>query len=414
MKWWIPVSHFLNRKRGYAAVIGSVIWLIWILWILYTPNNVDPATQIVGRDYIQFYMAGTTLRLGESAQLYDFGHQLQLEQTLGGFTSDSFVKFLYPPFMAWLFVPLSLIPYIWSLTIWSLLGLLGLWLSLRWLGFDRPKKPFVWALTWFPIFATISFGQNGLLSLTILSFTYFLWQRERTFASGLVCSLLLFKPQFALGVGLLWLLRWRHDWKALLGFILGGGMLAALSFGFLPEASRSYFSLSYNFIPSFINQESFPIWHSQTTRGFWLLLLPGKTALAEVLALLLAAGGIAALVIFRGRHRFQKPLLFSAAICTTLWITPHAMIYDWALLLIPAVLLWKSGSLNQDLLRLLIAVIWIVSLISVPLTLLQLELMSRAVQISIPVFLLVVIIAWSSLTKINPETSSIDNSVQER
>jgi hypothetical protein len=332
-----------------------------------------------------------------------------LQREIIGPEYTSLHAFITPPFLAWLYVPFSAIPYLWSFTLWSFLGLIGLGVSLRWLGYAHPQKPFLWALTWFPIFASISFGQNSLLSLTLLSLTYLLWRQERTFASGLVCSLLLFKPQLALGIGLLWLLRWRYDWKALLGLSLGGGMLAALSFGFLPEASQRYLGMAPEFFPSLITQEGFPIWHSVTIRGFWQLLFPGSTALAEVLSLPLAVGGIGAFILFWTRNREQKPRLFAAAICLTMWITPHAMIYDWALLLIPAVLLWKDDALNQKLLRVLFAILWVASIVSGPFTVLQLRMVSRAVQISMPIFLFVMTRIWLAFMRPKLElTHTID------
>ena len=181
----------------------------------------------------------------------------------------------------------------------------------------------------FSRFRSISFGQNSLLSLGLLSLTYLLWSRERHWLAGLVCSLVLYKPQLALGVGFLWLLEWRRDWQALAGLAVGGALLAGLSFGLLPESSRLYLELSRKVLPSIARHEGFPLWHAHTPRAFWLLLMPGIPALSETLALLSTGAGIVVFIFFWRKLRSEPALLFAGAICLTLWITPHAMIYDW-------------------------------------------------------------------------------------
>jgi len=232
MPWWSAIDRRLNPTRlAYAWLVGGALWFAWFLSLLLGAGKFDLAEQVMGGDYLQFYAAGTTLQRGEGARLYDFEYQKKLEHEIAGKTFDGYRAFITPPFFAWVFVPLSLLPYIWSFTIWSLLGLSCLWLSLHWMDAAQPRRWFGWALTWFPVFASISFGQNGLLSLGVLSLTYLLWCRKQPFLAGLVCSLVLYKPQLALGVGFLWLLEWRRDWHALAGLAVGGALLAGLCFG---------------------------------------------------------------------------------------------------------------------------------------------------------------------------------------
>ena len=63
------------------------------------------------------------------------------------------------------------------------------------------------------------------MSLALLSLTYALWRDGKLWAAGLVCSLLLYKPQLILGVGVLWFLEWflaRRGWQSLAGLAAGG------------------------------------------------------------------------------------------------------------------------------------------------------------------------------------------------
>ena len=388
MPWWTIFDRRLNSTRlSYAWFAGGALWFGWFLSLLLGAGKFDLAGQVAGTDYVQFYAAGSTLQRGEGAHLYDFEYQKKLEQDIVGKTFGGWHVFTTPPFLAWVFVPFSLLPYMWSFAIWSLLGLTCLWLSLHWTEATQPGRWFGWALVWFPVFASISFGQNSLLSLGVLSLTYHLWCQERRWLAGLVCSLVLYKPQLALGVGFLWLLDWRRDWKALAGLAVGGALLAGLSFGLLPEASRFYVELSRKVLPGILRQEGVPLWHAHNTRAFWLLLIPKIPALGEAIAMLSTIAGMVVFLLFRRKLHDEPALLFAGAICLTVWITPYAMIYDWSILLIPAVLFWGKRPAYRGLWKVLFALIWAATFLSGPLTLAQLKILPFAVQISIPVLL---------------------------
>ena len=392
------LDQFLTpRRMSYAWIAGVVLWIAWLLSLILGPGNFDLAGHAIGTDYIQFYTAGTTLRAGQSASLYDFAFQSQMEQEIAGPGLTSFHAFITPPFLAWLFVPFSYLPYVWSFIIWSLFSLLCLWLSIKLIGASKPNKSFLWALTWFPVFAAISFGQNSLLSLLIFSLTYWLWKKDNHLGAGLVSSLLLFKPQLALGLGLLWLLEWRKSWKSLLGLIGGGAVLAGLCFWLLPDASRAYVQLSRDFLPTMIYLQQFPLIHMHSLRGFFALLLAGNRWLTEGLSMILSIAGVVAFYFLWRKHRDRADLLFAAVICLTLWITPHAMIYDWSILIIPAVLLIRALPSMSSLWRVIFAVIWIATFISTPITVAQQKILPVAIQISVPVLFFVYLAAYQRL-----------------
>jgi hypothetical protein len=399
MGWITPLNRWLTPARqNYAFLLGGALWIAWLVSVLSGRGNLDLAGQIVGTDYVQFYAAGQTLLRGESARLYDFAYQKDLETAISGEPFEGVHAFITPPFLAWLFVPFAALPYRLSFALWSLAGLLLLWFSLRGLGARQPGRAFAWALTWFPVFASVSFGQNSLLSLGIVALTYFLWQRQRPLLAGLTLSLALYKPQLALGIGLLWLLNWRRDGRALLGLGLGGAILGGLCFGLLPEASRAYLQLAQTVLPTMLETKGFPLWNAHTLRAFFLLLFPPWPGLASLMAAVLSLGGIAFTVRFWQQRRQNPALAFAGAVCLTIWITPHAMIYDWALFLIPAVILWQHHLKERQRWRVLFAGLWLVTLFSGPLTLGQQRLLPVAVQISLPMLALALYNAYRALT----------------
>lgn len=389
-RWLTP------RRRSYAWITAGILWSAWLLSLLLGPGLVDLAGQPIGTDFLQFYAAGRTLARGASAYLYDMAYQMELEREIIGPALTGYHAFITPPFLAWLFVPFAALPYALSFAVWSLLGLAALWASLRLLDVAAPRRAWLWALTFFPVFAVISYGQNALLSLLLFSATYRLWREERPFAAGLVCSLTLYKPQLCLGVAFLWLLRWRRDWRALLGLGLGGGTLAALSFLFLPEASWAYVDFARTVLPDLPTWQAFPIWHLHTVRGFWRLLLPAWPLVGDGLTLIAAGIGVGAFVRWERRFRPQPALTFAAALVLTLWLTPHAMIYDWTLLLAPALLLWEQLPQYRERWRAVFALVWMAAFFSGPLAYVQLRVLPVAVQVSVPLlaYALVRVYRW--------------------
>jgi alpha-1,2-mannosyltransferase len=406
MNWVNKIDQVLTpRRMTYAWIAGIALWSAWLISVLFGPGNMDLAGQVIGTDYLQFFTAGETIRQGQSANLYNFAFQSQLEQTIAGPGLINFHAFITPPFLAWLYVPFTVLPYSWSFLVWSVLGFLLLWGSIKLIPSDQPNKSFLWALTWFPIFAAVSFGQNSLLSLFLFSFTFWLWKKEKYLSAGLASSLLLYKPQMVLGLGILWLLDYRQSWKSLLGLVGGGAILASLSFWFLPDASRAYLNLVRTVLPDLIYQKEFPIWHLHSLRGFWILLLPGQRFLAEGLSFVLSAIGVIGYFLFWRKNQTNKRLLFAAAICLTIWISPHAMIYDWSILIIPAVIFWQSFPLLKPLFKVLYALIWIATFISTPLTVAQLKFLPIALQISLPILGISLILAIRSINKGQTTTS---------
>ncbi len=396
--WWQVASNILNSRRlSYALITGAALWLAWLASIILGEGSFDLANQVVGTDYVQFYAAGITLQRGEADKLYDFSYQSSLEQEIAGPELTNFHAFLTPPFLAWLYVPLSHLPYLWSFIVWAILSLVFLFASLRLFGVDMPQRAFVWALSWFPIFASLSFGQNSLLSLLILSLTYRLWKSQKIFLAGITASLILFKPQLIIGLAILWLLRWRKDWQAILGVLTGGIILSGITYILLPDASINYLRLAIKFLPNMIYTDQFPLYHLHALRGFLLLLFPDQNTLVELVALLATGFATVFLIRFVLKQGESPAASYAAAIAFTILVTPHAMIYDWALLLVPAILLWKTFPQHQAYWKVIFATIWLLTLLSGPLTYLQLQVLPVAFQISVPGLIFVLISGYRTI-----------------
>lgn len=391
----VEKEPFLNRRRlRYALWSALALWITWMCSIYFGEGHLDMAGQRVGNDLSHFYAAGLTVREGEGARLYDIGYQftLQASDRVIGSTETGYSAFLTPPFHALNYVPLTYLPYEWAFFALSVLGLIALYFSLRLIRANvREVGP--WALSFFPVFATISFGQNAFLSLIILAGTYALWRSRRLVLAGLLLSCILYKPQLAVGVAALWTLQLRRDWRALAGLAGGGAIFGAISFLGMPEASRAYITFSRDILPKLATWSEPSVWHMHTPRNFFEILL-GSGRVADVLALIVAAVAVFGFIKFRKAFAFNPAVSFSGAILLTLLVTPHALVYDWAILLIPATLLWNERPADRPFFTQAYAAIWVVIWFAGPLTSAQLYFSDYAFQASIPVFLVVVYKLW--------------------
>ncbi len=378
----------LPRRTKYLwvaipSIMAAALWLTWLLSVTLgeriTPledlssalrrdgiHIRDLGLRRIGGDFQTYYLAGEMMAIGQSEAL--FGPTMKL---IG--------PYLRPPFYAWLFVPFGRLPYVPAAVLWMAISLGCLWLSMRLLVPDRPSA-FSWALTFMPTWAVISFGQSEALSLLLLCLVYRLWRQERLWLAGLVCSILLYKFPLLLGVVFLWVFDWKRDWRALGSLMLGGGILAGISLCLLPEASAAYLKSS-GWTISMIHSREFPIVSFFSTLGFWLLLLPGHSTVADSLYLLCAGLGTLGFFRFWSRHRTDRDMVFAGAVCVTILASPYNFIYDWTILLLPAALIWKRQPPGW---RESFAVVWLATFCSRFLTGVQLSVLPFAVQVCVP------------------------------
>ncbi len=396
------ISPLLNSKRlRYPYFIGAALWLGWLLSLALGRGNLDAAGHLIGTDFVAFYTAGKIILMGQSADLYNLDLAHQIQQPLYSAPSDNFNPYLNPPFYAWLFVPFALLAYPWSPLLWMGINFIFLWVSLKLLQVDRLWQVFFLSLTWQPAFSAISFGQNAFLSLFILSLAYSQWRKGRLWAAGLIAGLLFYKPQLLFGILFLCLLDYRRFWRVIAGCAITIVCLSSLSFVLMPEATIHYVFYTQKIAAHLMTVEGFPIWNAHAVLAFWLVLMPKQLILAQILHGICAILGAGLYYIYWREKRHDLVVVFGAAICLTIWITPYIMLYDWVLLIIPAVLFWQQFADQRAYLKVLYAILWIALFVSSVLTFVQWTYLGRAIQISVPI--LAVVLVWLfQLTKTSP------------
>jgi hypothetical protein len=385
-------SILTPARRRYPWLIGGALWAAWFVSLILGQLNANTPTDqfghLIGTDFVAFYTAGRIVDTGQSALLYDFDTAHRIQQEIYQVESENFNPYLNPPFYALLFVPLSKLPYSVAAVLWMLFNLACLWGAIRLLKSATPGNHFLLALTWLPAWSAITFGQNSLLSVLIISTTFAFWERKKPFQAGLVGGLMLYKPQLAIGLGLLWLLDIRKSWRSVLGMGVSGISLVILSAILLPEASLEYLTYAQMISANLMTFDGFPIWNAHGVQTFFFALLPGLKTTAQFLYLLSTLLGIFTYYRFFHQHQDSR-IRFAGAICLTLWITPYVMVYDWTLLIVPAILLWDAAPTLKPAWEILFAILWVIMFISSALTAVQWRLFGFAIQISIPALVLV-------------------------
>lgn len=192
---------------GAAAVIlaGYDLW-IWI-------------TNYLGDNFhndFTFYFAAARLGLAHGwSHLYDLRlQQEQLDAIGSGIKVAQLARYVSPPPLAWLVVPLTLLPYRVAYWAWSaiLLAALAVAWQLATPGSGRKRVIFlVAAVGWLPIVYGLQLGQPALLVAAAVAASYALLRRRSDWAAGAVLGLVVLKPQLALLVpaALLVTGRWR-------------------------------------------------------------------------------------------------------------------------------------------------------------------------------------------------------------
>lgn len=379
----------MNRLRQYVVeyrpiglCAGGLMWLVWIVSSALGPGNLDWNKQVIGTDHTAFHTAALLLADGRGDVLFEYPdlRAFKAEQELLTGKPGFFDPFRNPPFYALPYEATARLPYLLSFAIWALIGLLALVAGLYLIRGRNIGRPLIWSLSFYPIFAVVSFGQNTLLSIGFFALVYRCLISERRFLAGVAAGLLLFKPQLLLGLGIWWLLSWRKYWPSLVGLCVSAGLFAGLSFWLVPNESLMWLQR----LPDIAKYDQFEFFNLHNSRGFGDLLTGNRTigVYFGLAGLLLSMGWLTA---FWARHRHDVSLMFSAALLATLWGSPHTMTYEWGIAILPAILLWDHRPSQRDTWLLIFALCWVAMFLSTPLTKAQLTLTGIiAIQLSVP------------------------------
>ena len=325
------------------AVLGSI--LVSFVAVVVAAEDATSLAGRVGGDFPAFYGAGSVVRDGDVEQLYELRRQATAQDEImpGG---DSLLYFAYPPPVAAAYSVLAALPYVGAYVLHTALMLGALLLGLRLIRPLIPDPPLdrsvvvAVTLTFVPLFMGVTLGQNSALVFLLVAASWRLAHDGRPELTGLVLGLLLFKPQYALPLIGLHLLRgrWRIPaasalmavaWWAVGALMLGTSWLTE----WFDQVGE------FTAVDAEVNGANAVSWLGIAEH----VLGVGSTAAIVVGGLLIVATvGVLALVWWRADdHRLAVPM--AAAAAGILLASPHAMFYDAGLLVITVAGVWGSG-----------------------------------------------------------------------
>lgn len=179
--------------------------------------------EMIGRDFVNIWQGGQMAAVGQSERVYDRpAYREDLKKNVG---ISGIFAFSYPPHMLAFSVPFGALPYITSLTAWSLLTLGLFILAARpWLrDADLP----LWIVLLLP--GTINNLASGHFGALIGALALFGWRNagSRPLASGVAFALMTVKPHLGVLVPLVLALYSR--WRVVLTATIGTAILVAAS-----------------------------------------------------------------------------------------------------------------------------------------------------------------------------------------
>ena len=336
-----------SRMRVYPVMLAAVPLLAWGVSLASRRGLVDSSGNLIGADFVEFYMAGTFARTGRIDALASLFEQRQFQEAVAApIPLEGFTPWLNPPFFAYVFAPLSALPYMVALACFWVLGLATFIITLsfarRLLGLVPSRgRLFVLAASYFPTMAWFMFGQTSAWSLALMTASVAGLLSGRDLLAGLLLGCFAYKPQLAVGIGTALILARR--WRAVLGAFASGLGLFGLSYLLIPSATRAWILGTFGLL-TFNRQVDHRIWGQASFFEASVLLLDSVShALAGLVSGLLTAAavvGLAALwrrVPWRPEHPSFR-LALAATLAVSLLVSPHLYFYDLMLMLLPGAL----------------------------------------------------------------------------
>jgi hypothetical protein len=307
----------------------------------------------VGGDFVEFYTIGKIFNDFDAARIYDLKLAVGLQHSvLPSMAETQMLVFGHAPYIALLFRPLALLPYLWAYAAWlvfsAALYLTALNLLFRATGIPQEDRAiaFLLAVSFMPfIFETWIGGQLSVVMFFLWTLFFYLRNHRQLFLAGIAIGLGVFKPTLvALPLAMLFLGR---RWRVLQGFATGAAAATALSFRLVGlDGCRAWLdTLLFNGRMAAGQGEAWHLAKSVDMSSFFHLLLFNAAPLTSIV---LAGAGLLALVIlgvvwWRSSSWTESPAaaedwLWAGTLCLTLVVSSYAPVYDAILVVIAAAL----------------------------------------------------------------------------
>jgi hypothetical protein len=344
-----------SSLRRIFILVGSLSLIISYLgiWIRFINNPVERT----GSDFIAFYSAGRVAQSNGAAYVYNISLQQDIQEEQVGFSlvPEQVLLYNHLPFLIPILYTLVSADYVESFYRWIFLLLALFITSIAFLSgvlkdarFDSSTRLIagVGSLLFLPLFFSLMNGQDSaFLFLGTALWMYGLFSGKEI-AAGLGLSLTTIRPHIALILALPMLFSYR---KVFLGFILGSGVLALLSFLILGmQGTREFVEIL--FISA--NGE----WYGMKESAMYNLigLLVRTVPWLEVSTIraigwiIYGVTGISLCIVWAKNRNIQDGQI-GLTVALALFVAPHLHFHDLTLLLIPIYELIRSSTRSAGL-----------------------------------------------------------------
>ena len=217
-------------RRNLAIAAGAVAAILFAAFDLFQWAQAYASDNF--HNDLTFYYAAAKIGLSHGWQsIYDLRLQQEALDALGSrIQIAELARYISPPPVAWLAVPLTLLPFQAAYLVWSalLLGALGWTWYLTAPGTGRLRLVYLAAAVgWLPVIYGLQLGQPGLFVALGVAGCYALLRSGRPFWAGIALGALILKPQLAFLVPPALLVGGRY--RAFWGSVVAIGALALIA-----------------------------------------------------------------------------------------------------------------------------------------------------------------------------------------
>ena len=278
-------------RRNLAIAAGAVAAILFAAFDLYQWAQAYASDNF--HNDLTFYYAAAKIGLSHGWQsIYDLRLQQEALDALGSrIQIAELARYISPPPVAWLAVPLTLLPFQAAYFVWSalLLGALGWTWYLTAPGTGRLRLVYLAAAVgWLPVIYGLQLGQPGLFVALGVAGCYALLRSGRPFWAGIALGALILKPQLAFLVPPALLVGGRY--RAFWGSVVAIGVLALIAAVVVGPSGIATYQERLTFAAGV------PVNRELTIAG-----LIGNVPVARVIQVLLAIWSLVLVYRLRGR-----------------------------------------------------------------------------------------------------------------
>jgi len=333
-----PVSVLASKFEkgaGLALIIVSAgialsLWIVLVSFVFTSPIK----SGLVGGDLEMFRTAAVLADEGNWETLYSPVYFAEAyERTSGSPTPPGAAIIAYPPTTVALFSLLAGLSYPGLYVFWY-----GACITVVIAVLTALRTPLALSLLFLlstPFYALVRLGQTTWLAVGILGMAAVLLRKERPIAAGAVLGMLAFKPPLIIGI-IVWSLLSRNARKIGISAAVTGLIWFGISVLTLPDA---WFAYLIN-LPALARPSTIVSSFDYSFLGFISSLSGNRTALTAFLS----AALLVTVLTWASLH-FKGPdetlcVGLAGAIFLTVLVSPHLVVYDWAILFVAIALLW--------------------------------------------------------------------------